>query len=93
MVKLKVGRIVFDIDENDLILDNGACYQMITKKIRKGCDSKTPKMSQTLFRSMKNTGLIYTNDSLKKAAMETYSGDDSVTFWKFDIERMKKLGY
>lgn len=93
MVKLKVGRIVFDIDENDLILDNGACYQMITKKLRKGYDSKTPKMSQTLFRSLKNTGLIYTNDSLKKAAMEAYSNDDSVTFWKFNIERMKKLGY
>ncbi len=31
MVKLKVWRNILDIDENDLILDNGACYQIITK--------------------------------------------------------------
>lgn len=31
MVKLKVGRNVLDIDENDLILDDGACYQIDTK--------------------------------------------------------------
>lgn len=32
MVKLKVGRNILDIDENDMILDNGKCYQIITKK-------------------------------------------------------------
>lgn len=48
MVKLKVGRNVFDIDDNDLILDNGACYQIITKVIRKGFDRITPKMSSKL---------------------------------------------
>lgn len=32
MVKLKVGRNILEIDENDLILDNSACYQIITKK-------------------------------------------------------------
>ena len=31
MVKLKVGRDILNIDNNDLILDNGACYQIITK--------------------------------------------------------------
>lgn len=39
MVKLKVGRNIIELDEKDLILDNGACY------------------------------------------------------WKFNIERMQKLGY
>lgn len=33
MVKLKVGRKILDISENDLILDNGACYQIITQRI------------------------------------------------------------
>lgn len=32
MVKLIVGRNVFDIDKDDLILDNGACYILVTKK-------------------------------------------------------------
>lgn len=35
MVKLKVGRNILDIDENDLILDNGACYQIVTQEIKK----------------------------------------------------------
>lgn len=33
MVKLKVGRNILDISKNDLILDNGACYQIVTQKI------------------------------------------------------------
>lgn len=33
MVKLKVGRNILDISENDLILDNGACYQIVTQKL------------------------------------------------------------
>lgn len=28
----KIGRYVLDINEKDIILDNGACYQIITKK-------------------------------------------------------------
>lgn len=36
MVKLKVGRDILNIDNNDLILDNGACYQIITKEKNKG---------------------------------------------------------
>lgn len=35
-MELKVGRRIIDIDENDLILDNGACYQIVTKKIGTG---------------------------------------------------------
>lgn len=31
MVKLKVGRNIIELDEKDLILDNGACYQIVTK--------------------------------------------------------------
>ena len=33
MVKLKVGRNIIELDEKDLILDNGACYQIVTKKV------------------------------------------------------------
>lgn len=33
MVKLKVGRNILDISENDLILDNRACYQIVTQKL------------------------------------------------------------
>lgn len=92
MVKLKVGRNVFDIDDNDLILDNGVCYQIITKEIRKGFDRITPKMSMKLFNDLKKCELIFTSEGLRQAAIEKY-GNSVVTFWKFDVDRMKKMGY
>lgn len=46
MVKLKVGRNIFDIDENDLILDNGACYQIVTKRVNVGFNESIPVMSK-----------------------------------------------
>ena len=36
---MKFGRYEVEIDENDLILDNGACYQIVTKEVRCGWDS------------------------------------------------------
>lgn len=92
MVKLKVGRNIFDIDDNDLILDNGACYQIITKEIRKGFDRITPKMSSKLFNDLKKCELIFTSEGLRQAAIEKY-GNSVVAFWKFDVDQMKKMGY
>lgn len=60
MVKLKVGRNILDISENDLILDNGACYQIVTQKIGYGFNTSVPKISKKLFSDLKNTGLIFT---------------------------------
>lgn len=92
MVKLKVGRNIFDIDDNDLILDNGSCYQIITKEIRKGFDRITPKMSSKLFNDLKKCELIFTSEGLRQAAIEKY-GNSVVAFWKFDVDQMKKMGY
>lgn len=91
MVKLKVGRNILDISENDLILDNGACYQIVTKKVG-GFNWHYPIMSKKLFNDLKNTGLIFTNDELRQAAIKRY-GNIVETYWKFNIESMKKLGY
>ena len=43
MVKLKVGRNIIELDEKDLILDNGACYQIgnLTLKECKNLDIKS----------------------------------------------------
>lgn len=53
MVKLKVGRNIIELDEKDLILDNGACYQIVTKKVG-GFDWHYPIMSKKLFNDLKN---------------------------------------
>ncbi|MFR7559971.1 MAG: hypothetical protein ACLUVX_08945 [Lachnospira pectinoschiza] len=92
MVKLKVGRDILNIDNNDLILDNGACYQIITKEKNKGFKSYPVRMSKKLFNDLKKYDLIFTNEGLKQDAIKRYSVLN-VTYWKFNIEKMQKLGY
>lgn len=53
MAKLKVGRNIIELDEKDLVLDNGACYQIVTKRVG-GLDWYYPVMSKKLFHDLKN---------------------------------------
>ena len=92
MVKLKVGRNIFDIDENDLILDNGACYMLVTQEIIKNYSSYSPTVSKKLFTDLKKSELIFTSEGLRQAAIKRY-GNSVVTFWKFNIRQMQKMGY
>lgn len=92
MVKLKVGRDIIEIDDKDLILDNGACYQIVTKKIRKGFYNHYPKISKKLVNDLKKLELIFTSEGLKQDAVKRY-GSSIMAYWKFNIERMQKLGY
>lgn len=92
MVKLKVGRKVFDIDEKDLILDNGVCYQIVTKKVGVGFNESNPVMSKKLFTDLKKCELVFTSEGLRQAALKKY-GYSGVTYWKFHVDQMKKMGY
>ena len=91
MVKLKVGRNIIELDEKDLILDNGACYQIVTKKVG-GFDQYYPIISKKLFNDLRKLELIFTSEELKQDAIKKY-GTSVITYWKFNIERMQKLGY
>lgn len=92
MIKLKVGRNILDIDENDLILDNGACYQIITKEVGYAFNHYSPVMSKKLFNELKKCELIFTSEGLQQAAIKKYGSSD-LTFWKFNVNRMKEMGY
>lgn len=92
MIQLKVGRNILNIDDNDLILDNGVCYQIITKQISNGLNKATPVMSKKLFSDLKKCDLIFTSEGLRLAAIQKY-GNHVQTYWKFNIERMKDLGH
>ena len=92
MVKLKVERNILEIDEHDLILDNGACYQIVTKKVGLGFNEFIPVMSKKLFGDLKKCKLIFTNEELQKVAIEKY-GNHGVTFWKFNVNKMREMGY
>lgn len=91
-MELKVGRNIINIDDNDLILDNGACYQIITKEIGTGFRKSVPAMSKKLFNELKKLQFIFTSDGLKLLAEKRY-GYTGMTYWKFNIDKMKKAGY
>ena len=49
-------------------------------------------MSEKLFHDLKKLELIFTSEGLKQDAIKQY-GTSVITYWKFNIERMQKLGY
>lgn len=87
---LKVGRDILDINEKDIILDNGACYQIITKEVGKLCGTYSPIISKSLFSKLNKCGAVYTNEMLKKKAFERYH-INSCTFWAFDMKKLEEF--
>lgn len=51
-MEIKIGRRTFNLTGEDKILDNGACYQLITQTIRKGYDETCPVISKTAFNKL-----------------------------------------
>ena len=92
MAKLKIGRNIIEVSEKDLILDNGACYQIITQELPQGFHSYCPHIIKKLFSELKKCGLVFTNEVLKQSATKRY-GSSALTYYKFDIQQMEKLGY
>lgn len=88
-IKLKVGRNIFEIDDKDLILDNGACRIIITQKYQKGLELRNPYMSKKLFTDLKKHDLI----RISKVELLGKSGKYKSTYYKFNIEKMKEMGY
>jgi len=87
-VKLKIRQRTFDINEKDVLMDNGACVQLITKKIQKGMYSCYPIMGKKLFQDLKKRQFLFTTEELQKYANDHYIVP--VTLYKFDVERMSQ---
>lgn len=45
--ELKLGRSIYTITENDRILFNGNCYQLVTQSTRSGWYATSPKLTKT----------------------------------------------
>lgn len=45
--ELKIGRSIYTITENDRILFNGNCYQLVTQSNRSGWYDTSPKLAKT----------------------------------------------
>lgn len=70
-MKVKCGRDEYEVTNKDLILDNGACYQLITKKKFLGWNEYSPTISKTLFNKMLKAGLIRKSKKIYKGFYNT----------------------
>lgn len=57
-MEIKCGRRIFDCTSKDLILDNGACYQLITQKYYSDWHYFSPRISKILFKKLLKEGKI-----------------------------------
>jgi len=49
MDTIKCGRIVYELEDGDTIMDNGACYQLITRHVIKNYSKISPRVSKKAF--------------------------------------------
>lgn len=82
---MKIGREEIDINENDLILDNGSIYQFENRYSGIGWNKYPMRLPKTLFKELLKINGIYTNEELKEKAQKRYSAN-FVTYWKFNID-------
>ena len=91
--ELKIGRYVRLIGEDDLVLDNGACIQVITQHGPYRDRSYAPLiMSKKMFKELKSLLFIYKDEEKTVKANAQYE-KPFLTYYRFDIERMCKAGY
>ena len=57
-MNIKCGRNEFELNEKDLIMDNGACYQLITRKVGIGYDASTPILAKTKAKQLIKEGKL-----------------------------------
>lgn len=90
MANLKVGREIYDINENDVVLFNGACWQLITRKVFSGWHKYSPTMSKILCEKLlKKNILILTK---KEGEYVTESGKQmGLYYYKFDVEKLNEF--
>lgn len=57
-MKIKCGHTEFDLGSNDVIMYNGACYQIITQEYTKGWGRFTPSIAKAKAKKMIRDGLL-----------------------------------
>lgn len=86
-MKIKCGRRMFNCTSENLILDNGVCYQLITQKsITQNFDNRHnwyrffPVVSKTLFKKLLKEGKIRKS---KKKYKTGYSSEPYLDLYEF----------
>jgi len=67
---VKCGRREFNLGENDEIMYNGVCYQIITKKYSKGFNKYIPKIAKNKAEKMIKDGVLIYDRTETRINME-----------------------
>ena len=89
MAELHINRRVYDITERDVVLFNGAVWQLITQNYFSGWHSYYPKISKiTCEKFVKKNILVMFK---KEKEYLTESGQQmGLYYYKFDMEKLEE---
>lgn len=90
MAKLKIGRRIFDIDDEDVVMSNGACWQLTTQRYFDGRHYVTPVMSKIMCEKfVKKNILIHfkTTDEYVTAEGKKFG----FYYYKFDTNKLEEF--
>ena len=90
MANLKVGREIYNINKNDIVLFNGACWQLITRKVFRDWHEYSPTMSKTLCKKLLNKNVLVLTK--KEGEYKTASGEQmGLYYYKFDMDKLNEF--
>jgi hypothetical protein len=69
--------MVYDLDDGDTVMDNGACLQLITRKVWKGYGNVSPRVSKAAFKKFRANPNVYINYG--------HSYGEEVTLWTYVV--------
>ena len=77
-MKIKCGRREFEVTSKDEIMDNGACYQLVTQQYYDGSyHYAIPRVSKQLFKELKDKGkIVYVGERAGSFGMKS-------KYWRF----------
>lgn len=79
MDTIKCGRKIFELQNGDTIMDNGACLQLITRLKRSGWHNVPYKVSKAAFKQFKNNPYVKSQNAIT-------SGGIPVTYYIYNKE-------
>ena len=82
---LVFGKYNFDVNENDIILDDGKCIQLITRQEGYMWTKRIPVATLKYLDELIDKGEVYTNDELKARAKKDYPTIENPVYWKFTL--------
>jgi hypothetical protein len=72
MLKVKAGREEFELNKNDEIMYNGACYQIITRLTGYGWNSSIPVIAKARAEKLIKEGKLVFNHHEEKRKVDIY---------------------